>query len=78
MGFEADGIFVRRVGLPAGVRGVTVTNADGTLDIYINDSISEEAQLRALAHELCHARGSHIWTPRAVAADESVARYAEE
>lgn len=73
MGYEADGIFVRRVALPAGVRGVTVTNSDGTLDIYINDMISEEAQLRALAHELSHARGSHMWIERPVAVDESLA-----
>ncbi len=73
MGYEADGIYVRRVALPAGVRGVTVTNNDGTLDIYINDMLSEQAQQDVLAHELCHARGSHMWIPRPVAVDELIA-----
>lgn len=73
MGYEADGIFVRYVLLPTGVRGVTVTNSDGTLDIYINTQLCEEGRQQALRHELRHARGSHLWIPRPVALDERLA-----
>lgn len=73
MGYEADGIFVRCVPLPNGVRGVTVTNSDGTLDIYINALLSEEGRQQALQHELRHARGCHPWSRRPVAWDERLA-----
>ena len=73
MGYETDGIFVRYVTLPTAVRGVTVTNSDGTLDIYINTLLSEEGRRRALAHELRHARGNHMWVSRPVALDERLA-----
>lgn len=73
MGLEMDGIYVRLVSLPPQVKGVTVTNSDGTLDIYINSQLGEEGRRRALEHELRHARGGHIWLRRPVAVDEWLA-----
>ena len=73
MGYETDGIFVRYVMLPPGVNGATVTNSDGTLDVYINERLSDEGRRKALSHELRHARGSHMWICRPVALDERLA-----
>ncbi|MBE6778317.1 MAG: ImmA/IrrE family metallo-endopeptidase [Ruminococcaceae bacterium] len=77
MGLESDGIYVRFLSLPPGVNGATVTNSDGTLDIYINSQLGEEGRRRALEHELCHARGSHLWVARSVAVDEWLANRPE-
>ena len=56
-----NNIFVRSVPLPEAVRAVVLPNDDGTFDIYINSTLPEELQLRALDHELEHIRRDHLY-----------------
>ena len=53
--------FVRYVALPVKVEGVTIPNSDGTFDIYINSTFSEQQQKEILHHELCHIRNDHFY-----------------
>lgn len=54
-------IFVRTIPLPITVRAVTIPNDDCTFDIYLNSSLPEELQRKALAHELEHIRQDHFY-----------------
>lgn len=54
-------IFVRSVPLPEAVKAVVLPNDDGTFDIYINSTLPEEVQKRALTHELEHIRRDHFY-----------------
>ncbi len=56
-----NNIFVRSVPLPEAVRAVVLPNDDGTFDIYINSTLPEELQQRALDHELEHIRRDHFY-----------------
>lgn len=47
---------VRMVPLPADVHGITVFDADGFANIYINIKDSCETQSAALQHELAHVK----------------------
>lgn len=54
-------IFVRLIPLPETVRAVTLPNVDCTFDIYINATLPEELQRKALDHELEHIRKDHFY-----------------
>lgn len=54
-------IFVRSVPLPCAVRAVTLPNDDSTFDIYINSTLPDELQKKALSHELEHIRRDHFY-----------------
>ena len=56
-----NNIFVRSVPLPEGVRAVVLPNDDGTFDIYLNSTLPDEVQKKALAHELEHIRRDHFY-----------------
>lgn len=56
-----NNIFVRSVPLPEAVRAVVLPNDDGTFDIYINSTLPDEVQQRALNHELEHIRRDHFY-----------------
>lgn len=45
---------VRFVNLPLTTKGVTVEDANGFFNIYINENLSVEQQQAALEHELKH------------------------
>ena len=67
------GIFVRMILLPDHVRAVTIPNSDNTFDIYINCSLPEEWQEKALQHELNHIRMDHFYNEDPVAKNEKEA-----
>ena len=54
-------IFVRLIPLPEVVHAVTLPNVDCTFDIYINATLPEELQRKALDHELEHIRKDHFY-----------------
>ena len=54
--------YVRLVPLPVKVEGVTLPNADGSYDIYINSRLSPALQQQTLEHELRHIRRGHFET----------------
>ena len=62
--------FVRFVSLPQLVRACTIPNSDGTFDIYINSSLPEELQEKALQHELRHIKQNHFYNSDPVAKNE--------
>ncbi len=45
---------VRFIDLPLTTKGVTVEDADGFFNIYINENLSVEQQQKALEHEMIH------------------------
>lgn len=52
---------LRLVRLPATIYGAAVLLDDGTYDVFINNLLSEEAQQRALSHELEHIDREHLY-----------------
>ena len=56
--------YVRVIGLPRTVDGVTVPNGDGSFSIYINARLSERQQRETLEHELRHVERDHFYTDR--------------
>ena len=65
--------FVRLIRLPPKIRGVTVSNDDGTFSVYINDLYGDEARREALRHELEHLARDHFYAPDLVALQEAEA-----
>ena len=65
--------FVRLIRLPPKIRGVTVSNDDGTFSVYINDLYGDEARREALRHELEHLARDHFYAPDPVALQEAEA-----
>lgn len=47
--------------MPSTVRAVVMPNDDSTFDIYINSTLPEELQIRALEHELAHIKQDHFY-----------------
>ena len=66
-------IFVRMIPLPHAVRAVVLPNDDGTFDIYINSTLPEEIQSKALEHELEHIRRDHLYNDDPVGLNEQEA-----
>lgn len=64
-------IFIRMIPLPEAVRAVTLPNDDGTFDIYINASLPELLQNRALEHELRHIKKDHFYNEDHVTQNEA-------
>lgn len=56
-----DNIFIRPISLPGSVRAVTLPNDDGSFDIYVNISLPDELQRKAIDHELLHIRKNHFY-----------------
>lgn len=65
--------FVRLIRLPPKIRGVTVSNDDGTFSVYINDLYGDEARREALRHELEHLARDHFYAQDPVALQEAEA-----
>lgn len=53
--------FVREIVLPLSVEGVTLPNADGSFDIYINSLLSPSRRSEVLEHELNHISRDHFY-----------------
>ena len=68
-----DSIFVRYVALPRLCRAITVPNSDSTWSVYVNSSLPEEWQEKALKHELNHIRLNHFYDEKPVIINEQEA-----
>lgn len=53
-------IYVRNIDLPASVKGVTVQDCDGNYNVYINNSLCDDAKLKICKHELKHINLMHF------------------
>lgn len=66
--------YVRYVELPYTVKAVTIPNTEGDFDIYINSTLDEVQQHKALTHEIKHIKKDHFYTdtkPIEVVEDEA-------
>lgn len=68
-----DCVIIRLVDLPETVHGITIIDAEGDYNIYINARISEEARVNAYRHEIDHIRLGHFYDERPVAVKEAEA-----
>lgn len=49
-----DKVFLRYVPLPYKTKGLTVQDAEGDYNIYINSHLSNESHFQTLQHEIQH------------------------
>lgn len=49
-----ENIFIRKIPLPFGVRAFTLPDAQGDYNVYINEKLSYEQQMKSLEHEKAH------------------------
>lgn len=57
-------IVCRVIELPARVNAVTVVDADGTFNIYVNARLSRDEQQKAYRHECRHIKKQHFYSPK--------------
>lgn len=55
-----DDIILRMKNMPLGVNGTTVRDIDGNYNVYINEYLTYEEQLKAYAHEIEHIEQKHF------------------
>lgn len=63
-------IYIRALVLPLTVEGVTVMGNDGTFNVYVNSCLSDEKQIEAANHEICHIKMEHFFTCEPVICNE--------
>ena len=64
-------IFIRIIKLST--PGVTVLDADGNYNVYINEDLSEEERRKVADHELEHIKQDHFYSDKPVAECEKEA-----
>ena len=57
-------IFIRIIKLST--PGVTVLDADGNYNVYINEDLSEEERRKVADHELEHIKQDHFYSDKSV------------
>ena len=57
-----DEVFVRLKDMPFGMQGVTVLDADGDYNVYINARLSYEDQQEVYRHEITHIMRQDFYT----------------
>lgn len=65
-----DAVIIRMIKLPWKVRGMTVKDAEGDFNVYINDRLSGEQRVEAFEHELDHIKHGHFYTEKPVSVKE--------
>lgn len=68
-----DCVIIRLVDLPETVHGMTIIDAEGDYNVYINAKISEDERVKAYRHEINHIRLGHFYDERPVAVKEAEA-----
>lgn len=53
-------IYIRGINLPFRVNGVTVVDSDGNYNVYVNNQLGHNAQLKTFQHELNHIKRKHF------------------
>ncbi|MCI6501994.1 MAG: hypothetical protein MSA49_02015 [Clostridia bacterium] len=70
-------ILCRYAPLPGTINAVTVVDANGDFNVYINANLSLTEQTRAWEHECTHIRQNHFYRKKAVKECEAEARQAK-
>ena len=68
-----DAVIIRIINLPYGVKGMTVKDAEGDYNIYLNGRYSSDVQADAFRHEVEHIRLGHFYQDRPVSEMEKEA-----
>lgn len=63
-------IFIRGIGLPGRVRGVTVMAPDDDFIVFVNTNLCPDTQKAAVEHELRHIRKNHFYNGDPVVVNE--------
>lgn len=66
-----DAVIVRIIDMPVGVKGITVKDAEGDYNIYLNARYSPDAQAVAFRHEVEHIKRGDFYRSGSVADKES-------
>lgn len=61
-----DKVITRIINLPRHINALTVADADGDYNIYINAALSDIGRRRAFLHEVKHIRKNHFYTDKPV------------
>lgn len=68
-----DAVIIRVIDLPYKVRAVTVKDAEGDYNIYLNARLSGDQQTKAFRHEVEHIRLGHFYSEKPVSVKEAEA-----
>lgn len=60
----SDEIFIRKIPLPLGVRAFTLPDAQGDYNVYINERLSYEQQMKSLKHEESHILNGDFYSEK--------------
>ena len=63
-------IFIRTMSMPYRVYGLTVVDADGNYNIYVNDSLCDSKKIETVRHEMRHIRCGHFYDGQSVEQNE--------
>ena len=58
---EVEDIYIRGIKLPHTVKGVVVVDENGDYNIYINNLLNYEMQLKTAEHEIKHIKLNHFY-----------------
>lgn len=65
-----DQVIIRKIALPISINGITVKDAEGDYNIYLNELLSADIQAKAFRHEVEHIRQGHFYTDEDIGAIE--------
>ena len=65
-----DAVIIRVIDLPFGVNGLTVKDAEGDYNVYLNARLCGEKQVETFRHELDHIQSGHFYDQKPVRAKE--------
>lgn len=66
-------VVIRRLPLPAHVRGFVLIDPDHCYNVYINSDLADEVAAKVAEHELRHAAENHLFSTARVAELEACA-----
>lgn len=71
-----DSVIIRLVeNFPLSIQGITIVDANGDYNVYVNGAISDDAQISAYEHELEHIKQGHFYTYLNLTEIESLASH---
>lgn len=62
-------IFIRMIDMPGAFPGMTIEDADGDYNVYINAQLSQACRIKAYRHEMDHIRHNDFEKPSAYSAE---------
>lgn len=62
-----DQVIIRKIALPIKIKGITVKDAEGDYNIYLNELLSTDVQAKAFRHEVEHIKKGHFYTDEGIA-----------